>query len=89
MDLPVWPLRSWSNKCTQNEIQSLIVSHKSFPQNQNRFNKTEAAIFSMKAMLYKLIIIKRHIKSQQDTVRIILILIVYKHGDNKSKKCIQ
>jgi len=23
MDLPVWPLRSWSNKCTQNEIQSL------------------------------------------------------------------
>jgi len=27
MDLPVWPLRSWSNKCTQNEIQSLIVTN--------------------------------------------------------------
>jgi len=25
MDLPVWPLRSWSNKCTQNEIQSLNI----------------------------------------------------------------
>jgi len=24
MDLPVWPLRSWSHKCAQNEIQSLI-----------------------------------------------------------------
>jgi len=25
MDLPVWQLRSWSNKCTQNEIQSLYL----------------------------------------------------------------
>jgi len=25
MDLSVWPLRSWSHKCTQNEIQSLIL----------------------------------------------------------------
>ena len=25
MDLQVWPLRSWSNKCTQNEIQSLYL----------------------------------------------------------------
>ena len=27
MDLPVWPLRSWSHKCTQNEIQSLIIDN--------------------------------------------------------------
>ena len=24
-NLPVWPLRSWSHKCTQNEIQSLYL----------------------------------------------------------------
>jgi len=25
-NLPVWPLRSWSNKCTQNEIQSIYLN---------------------------------------------------------------
>jgi len=28
MDLPVWPLRSWSHKCTQNEIQSLSKTNR-------------------------------------------------------------